>query len=41
MVPSQLPFPRQLVFVTGLLEILGAIGLLIPQVRPAAGICLA
>ncbi len=41
MVPSQLPFLRQLVFITGLLEILGAIGLLIPQVRPAAGICLA
>jgi len=41
MVPSQLPFPRQLVFVTGVLEILGAIGLLIPLVRTAAGICLA
>jgi len=41
MVPEQFPFPRQLVFVTGILEILGAIGLLIPQVRTAAGICLA
>jgi uncharacterized membrane protein len=41
MVPPLFPFPRQLVFVTGLLEIVGAIGLLIPLVRPAAGICLA
>ena len=41
MVPEQFPFPRQIVFVTGILEILGAIGLLIPQVRTAAGICLA
>jgi len=37
MVPPLFPFPRQLVFVTGLLEIVGAIGLLIPLVRPAAG----
>jgi len=28
-------------FLTGILEILGAIGLLIPHVRTAAGICLA
>jgi len=41
MVPEQFPYPRQIVFVTGILEILGAIGLLIPQVRTAAGICLA
>jgi len=41
MVPEQFPDPRQIVFVTGILEILGAIGLLIPQVRTAAGICLA
>ncbi len=40
-VPPLFPFPRQLVFVTGLLEIVGAIGLLIPLVKPAAGICLA
>ena len=32
---------RLFVFVTGILEILGAIGLLILQVRTAAGICLA
>jgi uncharacterized membrane protein len=41
MVPKRFPYPRQIVFVTGILEILGAIGLLIPQVRTAAGICLA
>jgi uncharacterized membrane protein len=41
MVPKPFPYPRQIVFVTGILEILGAIGLLIPQVRTAAGICLA
>jgi uncharacterized membrane protein len=41
MVPKFFPFPRQVVFVTGLLEIAGAFGLLIPQVRTAAGVCLA
>src|SRR5215469_7820994 len=41
MVPKPFPYPRQIVFVTGILEVLGAIGLLIPQVRTAAGICLA
>ena len=41
MVPSFFPAPRQIVFVTGLLEIAGAVGLLIPQVRAAAGTCLA
>ena len=41
MVPKPFPYPRQIVFFTGLLEILGAIGLLIPQVRTPAGICLA
>lgn len=41
MVPSFFPAPRQIVFVTGLLEIAGAVGLLIPQVRAAAGACLA
>ena len=41
MVPEQFPYPRRIVFVTGILEILGAIGLLIPHVRTAAGICLA
>src|SRR5215469_17549481 len=41
MVPRFFPAPRQIVFVTGLLEIAGAVGLLIPLVRTAAGICLA
>ena len=41
MVPKFFPFPRLVVFVTGLLEIAGAFGLLIPQVRTAAGVCLA
>jgi uncharacterized membrane protein len=41
MVPHGLPYPRQIVFVTGVLEILGAIGLLIPATRIAAGSCLA
>lgn len=41
MVPKPFPYPRQIVLVTGLLEILGAIGLLISQVRTASGICLA
>ena len=41
MVPPSFPSPRLLVFITGILEILGAVGLLIPQVRTAAGTCLA
>lgn len=41
MVPTVFPAARQIVFVTGLLEIAGALGLLIPQVRTAAGLCLA
>src|SRR5215831_18364305 len=41
MVPSFFPAPRQIVFATGLLEIAGAVGLLLPPVRTAAGICLA
>ena len=41
MVPKPFPHPRQIVFVTDILEILGAVGLLIPQVRPEASVCLA
>jgi uncharacterized membrane protein len=41
MVPRFFPAPRQIVFATGLLEIAGAVGLLIPPLRTAAGICLA
>jgi len=41
MVPTMFPRPDLLVTVTGLLEILGAIGLFIPSTAKAAGICLA
>ncbi|QBD83696.1 hypothetical protein EPA93_36835 [Ktedonosporobacter rubrisoli] len=40
MVPDFVPFPAQIVFITGILELLGAIGLLIPAMRRAAAICL-
>lgn len=39
--PAWVPFPEQLVFLTGIAEIAGAVGLLIPRVRYAAGIGLA
>ncbi len=41
MVPLVFPFRRQIVTVTGYLELLGAIGLLIPPTRFLAGVCLA
>jgi uncharacterized membrane protein len=41
MIPRGLPFPRQLVYLTGVLEILGALGLLLPATRAPAGYCLA
>jgi uncharacterized membrane protein len=41
MVPSQLPHPDLLVTVSGILEILGAIGLFVPRTAQAASICLA
>lgn len=40
MVPKGLPYPEQLVFVTGILEVLGAFGILIPALRSLAGLCL-
>jgi uncharacterized membrane protein len=40
-VPPALPAPGLLITVTGILELLGAAGLLIPQTRMAAAICLA
>ncbi len=40
-VPPKLPAPGLLVTITGVLELLGAIGLLIPQTRVAAAVCLA
>ena len=41
MVPSWFPYPRQIVSLTGICEVLGAIGLLLPFTRSAAGFCLA
>src|SRR6267378_2935767 len=40
MTPQWVPRPRAIVFFTGLCEIAGAIGLVIPATRPAAGIAL-
>jgi uncharacterized membrane protein len=40
MVPPWVPNPRVAVLVTGILEILGAIGLIIPETRTLAGVCL-
>lgn len=40
MVPAQLPFPRQIVTLTGICEGLGAIGLLIPATRAVAAVAL-
>ncbi|MCV7377592.1 hypothetical protein BST11_02915 [Mycobacterium alsense] len=39
-VPPRLPAPGYLVTITGLLELLGAVGLLIPATRVAAAVCL-
>jgi uncharacterized membrane protein len=41
MVPPGLPRPDLLVTITGVLEVLGAIGLFIPRTAPVAAICLA
>jgi uncharacterized membrane protein len=41
MVPSAFPRPDLVVTVTGVLEILGALGLLFPPTAPAAAVCLA
>ena len=41
MVPLRWPRPDLLVTISGILEIVGAIGLLIPSTAPAAAICLA
>jgi uncharacterized membrane protein len=40
MVPEWIPAREAAVFVTGLLEIAGAVGLLVPRTRRIAGICL-
>lgn len=41
MIPSVLPYPAEIVFLTGLCELAGAIGLLVPWTRRLAGIMLA
>jgi uncharacterized membrane protein len=40
MIPPSFPQPLLLVHITGILEFLGAVGLLLPQFRATAGICL-
>ena len=40
MVPSFFPRPLWLVYLTGVLELLGAVGLLLPRFRSLAGVCL-
>jgi uncharacterized membrane protein len=39
-VPPRLPAPGALVTLTGVLELLGAVGLLVPAIRVAAALCL-
>lgn len=39
-VPPRLPAPGLLVTITGVLELLGAVGLLLPSTRTAAAVCL-
>ena len=41
MVPSWMPSPKVVIAVTGVLELLGALGLLLPITTPLAGVCLA
>jgi uncharacterized membrane protein len=39
-IPSPFPRPLLIVYITGVLELLGAAGLVLPQFRKLAGICL-
>jgi uncharacterized membrane protein len=41
MVPPAVPFPSAMVYLTGVLEFLGAFGLILARTRRAAGYCLA
>ncbi|SDM49411.1 DoxX family protein [Nonomuraea jiangxiensis] len=41
MVPPFVPFPAAVVYLTGVLELAGAVGLVLPGTRRAAGACLA
>jgi uncharacterized membrane protein len=40
MIPAYFPRPLLIVYITGVLELLGAAGLVLPQFRGLAGICL-
>src|SRR5262252_5609447 len=40
MIPKYFPRPLLLVYITGVLELLGAAGLMLPRYRKIAGICL-
>ena len=40
MIPSFFPQPMLIIYITGVCEFLGAVGLLIPRFRPLAGLCL-
>ncbi len=40
MVPPTIPFPSAMVYLTGVLEILGALGLIVTRTRRAAAYCL-
>jgi len=40
MIPAYFPRPLLIVYITGVLELLGAAGLMLPQFRRLAGICL-
>ena len=40
MIPSYFPRPLPIVYITGVFELLGAAGLVLPQFRRLAGICL-
>lgn len=39
--PDWVPFPRAVVFITGVIELLGAVALLVPRLRRWAGVMLA
>ena len=40
MVPRMFPWPMAMVYITGVLELLGAAGLLLPRFRALTGLCL-
>ena len=41
MIPPIFPAPMLIVYITGVLELAGAVGLLLPKFRRVAGVCLA